>query len=41
MPGETVIAIGNAYGYEHTVTTGIISALHRTVQVRDAAVSAT
>ena len=35
MSGETVIAIGNAYGYEHTVTTGIISALHRTVQVSD------
>ncbi|MFM2096259.1 MAG: putative serine protease HhoB precursor [Planctomycetota bacterium] len=35
MAGETVIAIGNAYGYEHTVTTGIISALHRTVQVSD------
>jgi serine protease Do len=35
MPGETVIAIGNAYGYEHTVTSGIISALHRTVQVSD------
>lgn len=36
MPGETVIAVGNAYGYEHTVTRGIISALHRTVQVSDA-----
>jgi len=35
MPGETVIAVGNAYGYEHTVTTGIISALHRSVQVSD------
>lgn len=35
MPGETVIAIGNAYGYEHTVTTGIISALHRPVQVNE------
>ena len=35
MPGETVIAVGNAYGYEHTVTQGIISALHRTVQVSD------
>lgn len=33
MPGETVIAVGNAYGYEHTVTKGIISALRRTVQV--------
>jgi serine protease Do len=36
MPGETVIAVGNAYGYEHTVTRGIISALNRTVQVSDA-----
>jgi serine protease Do len=35
MPGETVIAVGNAYGYQHTVTRGIISALHRTVQVSD------
>lgn len=35
MTGETVIAVGNAFGYEHTVTTGIISALHRTVQVSD------
>ncbi|HLA84237.1 MAG TPA: trypsin-like peptidase domain-containing protein, partial [Thermoguttaceae bacterium] len=36
MIGETVIAVGNAYGYEHTVTRGIISALHRAVQVSDA-----
>ncbi|HID76961.1 MAG TPA: PDZ domain-containing protein [Planctomycetaceae bacterium] len=36
MPGETVVAVGNAYGYEHTVTQGIISALHRPVQVSDA-----
>ncbi len=35
MPVETVIAVGNAYGYEHTVTQGIISALHRSVQVSD------
>ena len=33
MTGEEVIAIGNAYGYEHTVTRGIISSLHRTVEV--------
>ncbi|MEO8498972.1 MAG: trypsin-like peptidase domain-containing protein [Planctomycetota bacterium] len=33
MTGEEVIAIGNAYGYEHTVTRGIVSALHRTVEV--------
>jgi serine protease Do len=33
MIGETVLALGNAYGYEHTVTRGIISALHRNVEV--------
>ncbi len=36
MIGEPVIAMGNAFGYEHTVTRGIISALHRSVQVSDA-----
>jgi serine protease Do len=35
MAGEPVIAVGNAYGYPHTVSRGIISALHRTVQVSD------
>lgn len=35
MIGEPVIAVGNAFGYTHTVTRGIISALHRTVQVSD------
>lgn len=30
--GETVIAIGNPYGYNHTVTTGVISAQHRSVR---------
>ena len=33
MIGEDVLALGNAYGYEHTVTRGIISALHRSVEV--------
>ncbi len=33
MIGETVLALGNAFGYEHTVTRGIISALHRSVEV--------
>lgn len=33
MIGETVLAIGNAFGYEHTVTTGVISALHRSVEI--------
>ena len=36
MLGETVVAIGNAYGYPHTVTRGIVSSLHRAVQVSDA-----
>lgn len=35
MLAETVTAVGNAYGYEHTVTVGIISQLGRTVQVND------
>jgi serine protease Do len=35
MPGETVFAIGNAFGYEHTVTSGIISSLSRDVEVND------
>ncbi len=35
MEGESVIALGNAFGYEQTVTRGIISALDRDVQVSD------
>jgi serine protease Do len=35
MPGEPVVAIGNAYGYSHTVTRGIVSALHRRVKISD------
>jgi serine protease Do len=35
MLGESVIAVGNAYGYDHTATRGIVSALHRSVQVSD------
>ena len=35
MVGETVIAMGNASGYKHTVTRGIISALKRVVPVTD------
>ncbi len=38
MLAETVAAVGNAYGYEHTVTVGIISQLGRTVQVNDSQV---
>jgi serine protease Do len=33
MVGEKVIAIGNAYGYEYTVSTGIVSALKRDVNL--------
>ena len=35
MIGETVIAIGNPIGLSHTVTTGVISALDRTVRAGD------
>ncbi len=35
MYGETVIAVGNPFGYQHTVTKGIVSALHRTVSVNE------
>ncbi len=31
MVGEPVIAIGNAFGYEHTVSTGVVSAVKRDV----------
>lgn len=32
LMGEPVIAIGNPYGFSHTVTTGVVSALNRTIQ---------
>lgn len=35
MVGETVIAIGNPLGYQHTCTVGIISALNRTIQISE------
>ena len=35
MLGETVLALGNAYGYEHSVTAGIISSLSRDVEVNE------
>jgi serine protease Do len=33
LVGETVIAIGNPFGYQSTVTVGIISQLHRNIPV--------
>jgi serine protease Do len=33
MVGETVLAIGNAYGYEHSVSLGIVSAVKRDVSL--------
>jgi serine protease Do len=33
MVGETVIAIGNPFGYSNTVSTGIISALNREIAI--------
>ncbi|MBI9087288.1 MAG: trypsin-like peptidase domain-containing protein [Desulfobacterales bacterium] len=35
MIGETVIAIGNPFGFSHTVTTGVISAVNRSLRTRD------
>lgn len=35
MIGETVIAIGNPLGYQHTVTTGVVSATKRDLELRN------
>ncbi len=35
MIGETIIAIGNPYGFSSTITTGVVSALRRKLKGRD------
>lgn len=35
MPGESVIAIGSPFGFGSTVSTGIVSALDRSIDIRD------
>jgi len=35
MIGETVIAIGNPFGFSNTVTTGVISAVNRSIRADD------
>jgi len=37
--GETVIAIGNPFGFSNTVTTGVISAVNRSIRTEDLTLS--
>ncbi len=36
MIGETIIAIGNPFGFSNTVTTGVISAINRSIRTDNA-----